>query len=123
MKTGKGQAMVMLVLLTVILASIATSVVAIVTTNALNTMREERGNQALSIAESGAEEALLQLLRDPSYSGGSLTTSEGSATVVVVGDGTKTITSQGEVVGYVKVVEVVARMELGQLLIDSWQEI
>lgn len=114
--------MVMVVLITVILASIATSVVAIVTTNALNTMREERGNQALTLAESGAEEALLRLLRDPSYPGGSLTTNEGSATVVVVGDGIKTITSRGTIAGYEKVVEVVTRMEQGQLLIDSWRE-
>lgn len=121
-KLAKGQTMVMVVLLTVVVASVASAVVALVTTNALNVMREERGNQALLTAETGVEEGLLRLLRDPNYAGGVLTTAKGSATVLVEGGAAKTVSSEAVVGGYVRRVEAQVRIEQGRLFIDSWRE-
>lgn len=121
----KGQAMVMVILVTVILVSVTGLAVSMVVSNALSTTRVEQGQHALEIAESGAEEALLRLLRDPTYTTStplSLTVDDGSATVDITGSGTKTITSSGAVSGYVRRIQVTATYASGQLTITSWGE-
>lgn len=127
--TGKlkgGQAMVLVLLITVILISVTTLAVGMIVTNALSTTREVQGSHALEIAESGAEEGILRILRDPSVVTSTpitLTVDSGSATVSIAGAGTKTITSTGTVGGYSRVVETQVHLTAGQLVIDSWREL
>lgn len=49
------------------------------------------GESALLLAESGVEEAMLRLVRNPKYTSGTLTSGEGTATINVVGENPKTI--------------------------------
>lgn len=121
----KGQAMVLVLLVSVVLIIVSTMAVSLVVTNALSTTREERGAHALEIAESGAEEGILRVLRDPTVevTGLTLTVDAGSATVDITGSGTKTITSQGQIDGYTRRVQVELSFADGQVLVDSWEEL
>lgn len=121
----KGQAMVMVILVTVTLISVVTATTAMVVTNSLSTMREEQGAHALEIAESGAEEALLRLLRDPTLTTSTpitLTVDGGYATVEVSGTNAKAIVSRGIVGEYVRTLNITAQYSQGKLVINSWQE-
>lgn len=116
--------MVILMLVTVLLISITTAAVSMVTSNLLSTTREEQGGRALEIAESGAENALLRLLRDPDYSGEALTMGRGSVIVSVVGaNGIRTITSEGTVDSFVRTVQVEAEFATGNLQVNYWREL
>jgi len=80
------------------LAIAITTVAAMVTiTNIRSNNAYSGGEQALANAESGAENALQRLLRDPGYTGESLTLPNGAATISVTGTMTKTITSVGSI--------------------------
>lgn len=120
-----GQTMVMVILITVILMSVTTMAVAMIVTNAMSISREERGTHALEIAESGAQEGILRILRDPSVTvtGLNLDVDDGAATVDITGSGTKTITSEGVIDGYSRSIEAQVHLDAGQLVIDSWREL
>ena len=87
-------------------------------------MREEEGGHALETAESGAENALLRLLRNPVYGGETMTTDNGFAyiTVADLGSG-KTITSRGVTGEYSRSVEVRVSIANGVITITSWKEL
>lgn len=120
----KGQAMIMMVMVVILLTSITTTAVLMITTNLLSTMREEQGGKTIAIAESGAENALLRLLRDPDYSGEVVLIGPGSAEITVTGDDVnKSIESVASAYGFTRKVVVESRFEDGNLVIDSWKEL
>ena len=91
--------------------------------NSLTITRTQEGILTDEMAESGAENALLRLLRDPSYTGETLTIDTGTVTVVVTGAATKTITSTATSGNFVRKVQVVAGYTNGIFSITSWQEV
>jgi hypothetical protein len=120
----KGQVAIMLVLITAMLATITTAAVAVAFSTTRDTTTTTLGERALMVAESGAENALLRLLRDPNYPGESnLSIGPGSATIGVTGSGPLTITSTATVGTMVRQIRVVANVVGGVLTIVSWQEI
>lgn len=74
-------------------------------------------------AESGMENALLRLLRDPSYSGETLTLGTGTATITVTGSSTKTITSVGVAGNFQWTVRTSATYTSGILVIEPWTDV
>lgn len=118
-----GQALVVLLFYMIIAITLATTAVAVVISNSLSVTQSEQGAHALEIAEAGAENGLIRLLRSTGYTGETLTVGEGSATVTVTGDNTKTITSVGTVSGYSRSVQVMVSIINGVLTVTSWQEI
>ncbi len=121
LKSG-GQALVILLFYTAIAFTVISFSIALAISNSMSSMREEQGNHALEIAESGAENSLLRLLRDPNYTGETLTVGTGDATVIVSGANTKTIVSTGTVAGFSRTVQVVADINSGIITLISWQE-
>lgn len=121
-KQSSGQALVVLLFYMIIAMTLTTTAVAVIVSNSLAVTQEEVGNQALVIAEAGAENALLKLIRNTNYTGEILTIASGSATVTVSGDSTKTITSTGNVEGVARVIQVTAGINNGVMTVTSWQE-
>jgi hypothetical protein len=80
--------------------------------------------RALAAAESGMENALIRLLRDPNYSGETLTLDAGTATITVseVG-GNKAVTVIGDNAGVARTIQVILIEENGSSRVQSWQEI
>ena len=120
---SSGQALVILLFYMIIAITLATTAVAVVVSNSLSVTQSEQGAHALEVAEAGAENALIRLLRSTNYTGETLTVGDGSATVTVTGVTTKTITSVGTIGGYSRTVQVTTSNINGVLSITSWQEI
>lgn len=123
-KKQKGQALVALLVFTVVTITIATASIAIVIINSKRAQTLEQGTIAKTLAENGAENALLRLLRDPDYAGETLTQDEGNAIVEVTSGGgnIKTITSRAESRGFAREVEVVVDTTNYELNIQSWKQ-
>ena len=83
----------------------------------------EDSMMAYFAAEAGANEAILALLRNPSYSGGTLSLGDSIATITVSGNPTLTIVSSGENNGFVRKVQVTGTYSGNSFAISSWSEI
>jgi len=83
--------------------------------------------KALTLAESGMENALIRLLRNPNYSGEILTLPTGTATIVVSNSGTNkivTVTADtGELLNSSRTIEVIVVEEEGRSAVESWREL
>lgn len=93
--------------------------------NIQNTAKLAQSEQASNYAEAGAEEALLRLIRDPTYSGGSLSLSADSVigiTVTGVGD-SRTVTSSATYNGFTKKVQAVVSLANNKVTLVSWKQI
>lgn len=79
-------------------------------------------DQSLMVAESGVENAILRLLRDPSYTGEVMEIEDGRAEVTVTNAGTILINSTGIVGRTSRTVTVELIRELGVWRVISWKE-
>lgn len=119
----KGQALTSLVIFTAIATTVMTATVLLSVVNATSASTTELGMHVYGLAESGAENALLRLLRDPTYTGETLTIGSGQATMTVIGNNPKTISSVGTLGSFRREIRVVATLTNGILSIQSWREI
>jgi len=86
--------------------------------------RDARSASLLYTAESGAENAILRLLRDPSYTGETLLTPDGQAVEITVQTGPPiVITSRAETAGLSRAVQIELTRQSGVLEVLSWQQI
>lgn len=114
----------MLMLILLLLVTITTAAVAIGITSTRDTTSLSLGEEAVAVASTGAENAVLRLLRDGSYTGETnLPIGAGSATITVTGTTPKTITSTGTVSGMIRKIEVIVAIVNGQLTVTSWREL
>lgn len=119
-KNSSGQALVTLLFFVIIGVTIISAQAIVLYTNVLAASTVERGIDAYYIAESGAEEAILRILRDPSYSGGQISIDGGTATIEV---DSGVIISTGAHNNSVRKIKVETATNNGVLTIDSWEEI
>jgi hypothetical protein len=123
-RKSNGQALVVLLFYMIIAITLSTTAIAVVLSNSLSVTRNEEGAHALEIAEAGAENALIRLMRTINYTGETLTVDGGSATVTVGGDANiKIATSSGVVGSFSRTIQVTASMTNGVLSVISWQEL
>lgn len=116
----KGQAVVALLFFMTISIAIITAIVIIVLNNATAVSSLEQGNSAYYAAESGSQNALLRLIRDPSYSGETLTVDQGTV-VIQVANGIATSTAT--VANSVRKVQVNTVYNNNIRTVTSWTEI
>lgn len=119
-KRQKGQAIVTLLFVMVIAVAVITATV-IVTANSVNSGSSfERGTIAYYAAESGANNALLRILRNPSYAGETLEVDGANVEIVVAGN---TITSVAQYGNSIRKIEVQTVYNENVLSVASWKEI
>jgi hypothetical protein len=118
----KGQALVILLVFMAVAITVSTTAAMILLGAQKSTTSLEVSTDAYSVAESGMENALMRLLRDPSYSGETLTVGDGIATISATGQGT-TVTSTGRVGNYVRTIQVTAGYVNNILTVNTWQEV
>ncbi len=117
----KGQVFITMLFFVIIGVTIISAETIVLFTNILSASTAEQGADAYYVAESGIEEALLQLNRNPGYAGGVLTVGGGNA-VVQVGSGI--ITATGTYANTIKKIQVeTIKNNNGVLKIVSWKEI
>lgn len=122
-KLQKGQALITLLFFMVIAVTITTASVVILFVTTASTSKLEQGTRSYYVAESGIENALLRLLRDPSYAGETISVDDGSAVVTVSGSSPYIITSVGEVGTFQRTIQAEADYSGGVLSVTDWREI
>ncbi len=106
--------------MTAVAITIAAIFMIIITSGSVADM--QNGIEVGQLADSGAENALLKLERDPLYSGEVYTLGGATITIVVTGDTTKTIDSTVVMGDFTRKVEVLANFNNNVLSVTSWKE-
>ncbi|MBI4080640.1 MAG: hypothetical protein HY430_02605 [Candidatus Levybacteria bacterium] len=121
--TQKGQALVTLLFFLSIAITVTTGAVIIAIVNSVSTSKTELGVYAHAIAESGIENALLRLLRDPSYAGESLPVDGGTAVITVTGTDPIIVVSEGKIENFTRKIQADVTYTTGTLSAVSWKEV
>ena len=126
--SSSGQALISLLFFVLIGVTIVSAAAIFVYENVQSASITEQGTLAYYTAESGIEEALLQLLRDPSYlgipAGSPLSVGEGTVTIQVSSSsGIFTTTATGIFRSAVRKIQVQTVYNNNILTILSWKEI
>lgn len=119
----KGQTLVILLSYMVIAIIVTTASIALVLNSSRGTDKVYQGTNSLDIAESGAETAMIKLLRNPNYTGETLTVGSGQVVVTVTGTNPKTILSKGTLNSFTRTIQVLVNTDNGTLTTTSWKEI
>lgn len=116
-----GQALITLLFFMAIGITVATAAAVVSIVNAGATSTFQQGEEARIAAESGVENAIMRLLRDPNYSGETLTLGEATIVVQVTGSAQKTIRSEARSAYAVRT--VVSDVQVGPVLrVTGWEE-
>lgn len=115
-----GYVVVILLFFMTISMAIVTGIVIVVLNNATATGSLEQGTVSYYTAETGAENALLRLLRDPTYTGETLPI-DGGSVVIQVNNGI--VTSTATVANSVRKIQLNYVYNNNVLTITSWKEI
>ncbi len=119
---SSGQTLIALLMFMMLVIAVTAAAATITIINLRTNTAYATGEQAYGYAESGAEDALQRLLRDPSYAGGTVAFPNGTATINISGTTTKIITSQGTSNNYRRTVTVTADYTNNVLVLNTWSE-
>lgn len=118
-----GQSLITLLFFMTIAITIISAATVVLFINAQGVTKFQEGTSVYYIAESGIENAILRLLRNPAYTGETLPVGDGSAEIQVVNGDPIIITSKGTVGDFSRKIEVQAGYTNNVLTITSWKEI
>lgn len=118
-----GQALVLLIVVMVVGTVITSAAVIFAIVNLKAASNLQSGEEAYAIAESGAENAILRLVRNPAYSGETLTVGSGEAVITVSGSGNLTVVSEGVRGNFRRKVEVTGSYVNNIFTVSAWREI
>ena len=123
MKT-KGYITILAVLvLLAVTGGIATTLIFSSTDNIQGQDALERGDQALLFSESCLEEGLLQIIKDPTYSGKNFTMPQGDCEVIVESNnGIYTVHATRKNAKFEKSIVASANLDAEKLTVVSWRE-
>ncbi|HLC94332.1 MAG TPA: hypothetical protein VJH96_02090 [Patescibacteria group bacterium] len=119
----KGQSLVLLLVFASITLVITSAAVILMVVNASSTTKLQEGTRAFYLAEAGGENAILRLLRNPSYTGETVSLEGGIAEITVSAGDPKTILSKGTSGNFVRYIEIVVSYNNNILTIISWREV
>lgn len=120
-----GQTLVALLAFMSLAITITSAATMVTMVNIQTTSKYTMGQEALSLAETAADNAVLRLIRNPSYAAGeTLTLPNGTATIVsITGSGTKTIVAEGKSGNFRRRVQVVVTQSNNVTTVTSWSEV
>lgn len=122
-KNTKGQALVTLLIFVIITITVTAASVTLTILNSTANSNLEQAELTYYIAESGAENAVLRLLRNPNYTGEVLPVGNGSATIQVTGATSKVVNSEGNLGNFSRKIQLQIQYTNNILSITSWKEI
>ncbi|KKQ29728.1 MAG: hypothetical protein US48_C0039G0007 [Candidatus Levybacteria bacterium GW2011_GWA2_37_36] len=118
-----GQALITLLFFVLISLTITSGAIIIIIANSISAGKLEEGNLAYYAAESGVENALLRLLRDPNYLGETLAIGNATAIITVTGANPKTVVSVGQNGDFKRTVQAQATYNNGYYTFSNWNEL
>ena len=116
----KGQTIILLLVFMTITVTLTTATVIMSIINSVGNTKLQQGVSAYTVAESGIENALLPVLRDPNYTGETLPVGPTGTATIQVSNGV--IISTGKVGNFVKRIQVTFTLDK-KLTISSWKQI
>lgn len=119
----KGQTLVILLVYMIIAVTITSAVIVLVLNSSSGTGKVLQGGTAYDIAESGAENAIIKLIRDRNYIGEELDIGDGQAEITVTGTNPKTIVSVGTLNDFSRTIQVIITITNGAVTVTSWKEL
>ena len=119
----QGQTLIILLIYMVIAIIVTTASIALVINSSRGTDKLYQGANSLDIAESGAETAMIKLLRDPNYIGETVTVGNGQALITVNGTNPKIVVSKGTLNNFTRTIQVIVDTSNNVLTATSWKEI
>lgn len=122
MKQQSGYILVALIIVMVMGLIISTALVSLMINSAMNVQSYNKNSVAYNTAESGIENAILNLLRDHDYDGETLTIDNALVVVTVAGEDTKTIDSVSTYLGDRQAIQAVVHFESGLWEVVSYQQ-
>lgn len=123
MKNASGQALVTLLFFTVIAIIVTSAAVTVMVLNLQGASSLEQGTDAYALAESGAENVLIRLLRDPAYTGETMYLADGQVTATVSGSAVKIATVSAVSGTSQRKIEVRAVYNNYIYTVQSWKEV
>ncbi len=123
LRGGRGQALITLLFFVLISLTITSGAIIIIITNSTSASRFQEGNLAYYAAESGVENALLRLLRDPNYVGETLAIGQGTAVITVTGTNPKIVESVGQNGNFKRKVQAQMTYGNGYYTFSNWKEL
>lgn len=118
----RGQTLVIFLVFIVIAMTVISAAVAIIVTNTIGSSHTEQSRMSYMIAESGMENALIRLLRDPSYQGEILPVGSGQSTITLTGTDPIIVTSVGSQGDFSRRIVVSVRFVQGVMQVGTWRE-
>ena len=118
-----GQALVTLLVFIAVATTITAAATTVTLINSQTTGKFAQGESAFTIAQTGADNAILRILRDPNgtYTGeGPITIGSGTATITVGGSSVKTITAEGKDGNFIRKIQVVGTFVNNTFTVSSW---
>lgn len=122
-RSDGGQALVTLLFFSVIAITIVSTAMIVTLVNSVSSSKLQSGELVFYASESGAENGLLRLLRDPNYAGESMSLNGTDVTIEVTGSSTKTVISTATDGTFTRIVQVQTQFVNGKLNILSWKEV
>ncbi len=118
----KGQALITLLFFVLISLTITSGAIIIIITNSLSASKSADAALAYYAAESGIENALLRLLRDPNYAGEALSVGDATVAITVTGGNPKVIiaTSSGN---FKRTIQAQMNYNSGYYTFSNWEEL
>ena len=125
-RSQPGQALVTLLVFTATATIITAAAVAVTIINSQTTGKFAQGEETLHVAEAGAENAILRILRESTNYTGETDLPIGSGIVnisLTPGTGNKTIVSEGVVGNFRRKIQVDVSYNNNVMTITNWREI
>ena len=125
MKNRQGNILITVIIFMFIATLVITAAVVTILSSSTSVSKVEQGQMAYQAAESGMDEAVIQLLRNPGYTGSQTNIPTGQSTfnLTVSGGATKTIDSWGKYGAFIRHIQTTASYNVGALSVNPWQEV
>lgn len=121
-KRQSGQTIIVLLIFMLMAITLTVSATAVIIINLQGNTAYQSGEVALQNAQTGIENALIRLERDPAYTGETMTLGSGTATITVSGTAPYTIISVGKNGQYTRTITATATITNHTLTVISWSE-
>lgn len=123
LSNNNGQALVTLLFFMIIAILLTSASIVIMFTNSLSANSVQQADTSYYIAESGVENAILRLLRDPGYTGETLTIGDGNAIIQVDGINPVIATSTGTLGNFKHTIQITGTYNNNVFSITGWKEL
>jgi hypothetical protein len=123
-KNQSGQSLVLLLIFVLMAMAFTTTAMLMSVIGSGSIVSFESGVEVRQLADSGVENALLRIIRDPvDYAGETYSLGEGIITIDVTGATSKTVTVAATLGEFTRTIEVLAQYNNNVLSVTSWKEV